>query len=114
MKIGQLVLTRVQSIPSDKIRKLHEKWSGPAIIIDMIGQDSNPRAVQVLDLQQRTKKVISMQDVKPYVPRRGDKEIDLINLNEETEPKIRNNDDLMKPGYFVETNPIETVGCCSD
>lgn len=65
--IGQLVCIKVHAAPPYICRKLYQKWDGPLVIIDFIGDRLNPKAVVVLDYHNKIKKSVSIEDVKPFI-----------------------------------------------
>lgn len=67
LKLGQLVYFRVYAPPTYLSKKFYVKWDGPCVIIGFVGDNENPRAVQILDYVNMIKKVVSIRDVKPYI-----------------------------------------------
>lgn len=106
LEIGQLVLIKIQVAPTDKVKKFYEKWSGPCMIIDFIGDKDNPRAIQVLDIGLKQKKVIAMQDVKPYLARKDDRDLD-ERISEITASKEAEENNLHDTAYYVSVEDNE-------
>lgn len=65
--VGQLVYIKVNNHPTFLTSKFHIKWDGPMVIIQLLGDTSDPKAVKVLDYENMTKKVVSINDVKPMI-----------------------------------------------
>lgn len=65
--VGQLVYIRVNTFPTWLSKKFHINWDGPVVIISLIGDKDNPRAVTIFDYDNLTKKVVSVSDVKPVI-----------------------------------------------
>lgn len=69
LKVGQFVWVREHTCPTDVSRKFHPKWHGPCVIVSLIGDRNNPRAVSILDFQAQCSKVVAIQDVKRHYER---------------------------------------------
>lgn len=69
LSIGQLVLVREMFISAEFSKKFHPKWDGPFIVIKLIGDANNRKAVTVFDCSNWSKKTVSINDVKPYIER---------------------------------------------
>lgn len=66
LRVGQFVWVREHACPTDVSKKFYPKWYGPCVVISVIGDEDNPKAVSILDLEQRARKVVAIQDVKPH------------------------------------------------
>lgn len=64
---GQLVYVKIHAPPSYLTKKFYIKWHGPCLIIKLLGENNNPKAVTILDYENMTKKTVAVQDVKPAV-----------------------------------------------
>lgn len=65
--VGQSVYIKVHNHPSDLSGKFYIKWEGPMVITKLLGDGSDPKAVKVFDYEAMTKKVVSINDVKPAI-----------------------------------------------
>lgn len=69
LKVGQRVWVKEYTCPSELSKKFHQKWLGPCIVVSVLGESDNPRAVEVLDLQFSTRKVVAIKDIKRHYER---------------------------------------------
>lgn len=69
LKLGQLVLARQFTSPQDYSKKLYPNWYGPLVVIGFVGDPNSPRAVELLNVDQQTKKILAIRDIKPYFTR---------------------------------------------
>ena len=65
-EVGDLVLVREQTTPSDMSKKLYPKWYGPCVITSILGDDGTRRALQIFDSSILKKKPVALEHVKPY------------------------------------------------
>lgn len=70
-QIGQLVLIRDHAGRPELSRKFYPSWHGLHVILQTIGGNDNPRAIQVFDIDELKPKVYAVENVKPYVERPG-------------------------------------------
>lgn len=66
LNVGELVWVKEHSCPTELSRKFYPKWYGPCVILSLLGDNNNPRAVAILDCKYFIKKVVSIQDIKPH------------------------------------------------
>lgn len=66
MTIGQMVMVKKHNVPLDLSKKFYSRWYGPCHIIGFIGDNHNPKAVEILDIMNKAKRTVSIADVKPY------------------------------------------------
>jgi ribonuclease HI len=71
LKVGDLVLTREHTVPTELNKKFYAKWDGPEVIVGFIGEPDNPKAVKVLDLTTLARRNVAINHVKPYSVREG-------------------------------------------
>jgi ribonuclease HI len=70
--IGDLVLVKEHTVPSELTKKLYAKWDGPEMITGFIGEPNSPKAVSVIDLTTKKRRNVAIVHVKPYVVRDAD------------------------------------------
>jgi ribonuclease HI len=106
---GQLVWVREHACPTDLSRKFYPKWSGPCVIVKVIGERSNPRAAVVLDCKYLVKKTVAIQDLKMH-QQRPDHLCKPPDKNEkgETQPGVCVED--LNSNYYFVNEEFDTAG----
>lgn len=99
LEIGQLVLAREHVAPNDLSRKFYPKWYGPCVVIGFVGDQ---KAIKIFDCSRKTKKIVAVRDVKPYLEPgswlRGEKD----HLQEEKgDEAILQSDTQLSAGDFI-------------
>lgn len=94
--VGQLVYIKIHATPTYLSKKFYQKWSGPAEIINLLGDTNDPRAVEIYDFEIQQKKVVAITDVKPM--------IDLYKLPDRS---ILNNPKTSDADTFTSDPPID-------
>ena len=69
LSVGQLVLVRELFISTEFSKKFHPKWDGPYVVVNILGERDNPKAITIWDSANWSKKTFSINDVKPYIER---------------------------------------------
>lgn len=102
IQVGDLVMARESTVPTGWSNKFYPKWYGPCVVVSIIGDRNNPKAVAILDCVSLKRKNISMNDVKPYLDREDRKE---ATLSEEGEALAHNPDHhkLSETAYHVDS-----------
>lgn len=67
IKVGQKVLKRNHTAPTDLSKKFYPKWDGPHIVLTISGDPGAPKAVEIFDCSTQRRKFIALKDVKPYL-----------------------------------------------
>lgn len=67
LKVGDLVLGRVQAVPRELSKKFNPRWYGPCVIMRIFGDEVNQKAVELFDCESLTRKKVSIKNVKPYI-----------------------------------------------
>lgn len=104
--IGQLVLVREFTCPSELSKKFYPKWSGPNVVISIMGDKNNPRALKVLNCENLVERVVAIRDIKPYESRPAH----LTRPNSVTEQRTGINDqDLDSSRYYLELEQTDKI-----
>lgn len=69
LQIGELVWVKEHTCPSELSKKMFPKYYGPCVIIGIMGEADDPRAISIFDPVLLKKKVVSLQDIKRYEER---------------------------------------------
>lgn len=102
IKVGDTVLARELFISTEFSKKFHPRWYGPCIVISLIGEPGNPKAVKLVDCEDLKQKIVSIEDVKPYVERQQDQLIRKQTGEGDTCPDMQ---DLHKSSYYIDCDP---------
>ena len=123
LKIGDLVLVREHTVPTDLNKKFYAKWDGPEMIIGFIGDPDRPKAVTVKDLTTQQRRNVAIVHVKPYLSRNNSQpplqkekgeaqspaaeSFDMRDLIDFDEPNVESS---TPGGSYQETYPSEDPG----
>jgi ribonuclease HI len=111
LQIGQLVWVKEHTCPSDLSKKMFPKYYGPCVIVGIMGENTNPRAVAIFDPVLLKKKTVSLQDLKQFeerpdhlVSREGpsERKDEAQDTSSCTEDLI----DLYSPEYYCSTGDV--------
>lgn len=106
--VGDFIMIRNQIVPQHKASKFYPKWLGPYIIIDIIGDNHNPKAFKILDLENRERKTVAVCNIKPYYDRNNNYN-ENSTLDSEDDVSNTQREDLCSPGYYCsDTSRSET------
>lgn len=101
LKLGQLVMAREFTSPSGLSKKLFPNWYGPLVVVGFVGDDCNPKAVELLDIKHHSKRILAIQDVKRFIARDNpDETLNWINGS----TSFCDNDRFTSPGYYLDVD----------
>lgn len=111
LQIGDLIWAREHACPSELSKKLMPKYYGPCVIVEILGELDNPKALKIFDPVMLRRRVISMQDFKPYEERpdyiKGPKQPVTKEKGEAQDKSLADN--LLGPEFYVDSGNAATT-----